>query len=121
MESTNTISTTKPKRQYKRKAVEIKPVEMPVEVPVQKQDIKPVEVPVETKSVEIPEIKPVEVPVQKQETKKKSKRNIDPNKMTYLKAFKIWREKTGYSGLSPKKNTEQYKEIMSILAEHKQK
>jgi len=52
MESTNTITTTKPKRQYKRKTVEIKPVEVkPVEVPVQKQEIKP---------AEIPEIKPVE-------------------------------------------------------------
>lgn len=51
MESTNTI-TTKPKRQYKRKAVEIKPVEIkPVEAPVEKQEIKP---------AEIPEIKPVE-------------------------------------------------------------
>ena len=100
MESTNTISTTKPKRQYKRKAVEIKPVET--------QEIKPIE----TKQVEITEINPVEAPVEKQETKKKSKRNIDPNKMTYLKAFSIWKQKTGYSGLSPQKNTEQYHQIM---------
>ena len=83
---------------------------MPVEVPVQKQEIKTVEVPIEKQ-----EIKTVEVPVEKQETKKKAKRNVDPAKMTYLKAFKIWREKTGYSGLSPQKNTEQYKQIMSIL------
>ena len=64
MESTNTI-TTKPKRTYKRKSVEIKPVEMPV----QKQEIKPIETkqveipeikPIETKPVEIPEIKPIE-------------------------------------------------------------
>ena len=64
MESTNTIST-KPKRQYKRKAVEVKSVEMPV----QKQEIKPIETkqvevteikPVETKPVEITEIKPIE-------------------------------------------------------------
>jgi hypothetical protein len=41
--------------------------------------------------------------------------------MTYLKAFAMWREKNNYTGLSPKKDTDQYKEIMAILAEHKQK
>lgn len=113
MESTNTISTTKPKRQYKRKAVEIKPVEMQEIKPIETKQVEITEInPVETKPVEIPEIKPVEAPVEKQETKKKSKRNIDPNKMTYLKAFSIWKQKTGYSGLSPQKNTEQYHQIM---------
>lgn len=115
-----TTVITKPKRKYTRKA---KPVEVPVEVPV---EITPIEVPVEIKSevVKPEEIKQDEV--KQDETKpdektKKRKRNVNPDTMTYLKAFKIWKEKTGYRGLSPKKDTDQYKQIMVILNEHKKK
>lgn len=120
MESTNTI-VTKPKRVYKRKADEVKPVEIkPVEikqVEVKSIEIKPSEVKVE-------ESKPTFTDVIKTNTEtntKKKKRNIDPNKMTYLKAFSIWKQKTGYSGLSPKKNTDEYNQVMAILNEHKNK
>ena len=61
MESTNTITTTKPKRQYKRKAVEVKSVEIPEIKPIETKQVEITEIkPVETKSVEIPEIKPIE-------------------------------------------------------------
>lgn len=59
--------------------------------------------------------------VLEKKSRKKVKRVIDPAKMTYLKAFAIWREKNNYSGLSPKKNTKEYEEIMQILNEHKAK
>ena len=41
--------------------------------------------------------------------------------MTYLKAFSIWKQKNNYHGLSPKKDTDEYKQVMAILNEHKQK
>jgi hypothetical protein len=60
MESTDTITTTKPKRQYRRKAVEV-PVEIPEIKPIETKQVEITEIkPVETKSVEIPEIKPIE-------------------------------------------------------------
>jgi ribosomal protein L3 len=93
MESIDT--TTKPKRTYKRKAggtsvpsVEAKPIE--IIKPVEVVEVKPVEVKsVEVKPVEVVEVKPVEVVAETStETKtKKKKRNINPDAMTYLKAF----------------------------------
>jgi hypothetical protein len=100
MESIDTI-VTKPKRQYTRKLKggTVVPPTKPIEI------IKPVEV-VEVKPIEVVETKPVEVV----ETKtKKKKRNINPDTMTYLKAFAIWRQKNNYHGLSPKKDTDEYK------------
>jgi hypothetical protein len=37
--------------------------------------------------------------------------------MTYIKAFALWREKNNYSGLSPKRDSKEYQEIMTILRE----
>ena len=53
--------------------------------------------------------------------KKRKPRTVDPTKMTYIKAFQIWREKQEpkYVGLSPKKGTPEYDEIMKILRENK--
>jgi hypothetical protein len=51
----------------------------------------------------------VVVPIEASDVQtKKKKRNIDPHKMTYLKAFSIWKQKNNYSGLSPKKYTDEY-------------
>lgn len=58
----------------------------------------------------------------KSKRKYRKKRNIDPNKTTFLTAFSLWKEKNKYSGiLSPKRGTEEHKQIMNILNEHKQK
>ena len=85
MESANTI-ITKPKRTYKRKAFEGGTVVPPTKS-IEVVEVKPVEVkPVEIKPIEV---KPVEVVAETNtETKtKKKKRNINPDAMTYLKAF----------------------------------
>jgi len=39
--------------------------------------------------------------------------------MTYIKALGIYRKQTGHKGISPKKGTKEYEEIMKILREHK--
>ncbi len=79
---TKVVVEDKPKRQYKKRAV---------------LDVK---------------LKDNESVVLEKKSRKKVKRVIDPSKMTYLKAFAIWREKHDYSGLSPKKGTKEYDEIM---------
>ena len=88
---TKVVVEDKPKRQYKKRAV---------------LDAK---------------LKDNESVVLEKKSRKKIKRVIDPSKMTYLKAFAIWRGKNNYSGLSPKKSTKEYNEIMEILNEHKSK
>jgi len=35
--------------------------------------------------------------------------------MTYIKAFNMWKKTTGHKGISPKKNTKEYDEIMAIM------
>lgn len=39
--------------------------------------------------------------------------------MTYIKALAIWKQKSGHKGISPKKGTEAYEEVMKIMREHK--
>jgi len=41
--------------------------------------------------------------------------------MTYLKAFSIWKQKNDYHGLGPRRGTDEYKQVMAILNEHKNK
>ncbi len=53
------------------------------------------------------------------EKKVKKKRNINPDTMTYIKALKMWKEKTGNKGISPKKDSKEYQEIIAIMNEHK--
>lgn len=53
--------------------------------------------------------------------KKKKKRNINPETMTYIKALALYRTKSGHKGISPKKGTKEYDEIIKIMKEHKSK
>lgn len=39
--------------------------------------------------------------------------------MTYIKALALYKSKTGHKGISPKKGTKEYDEIMKIMREHK--
>ena len=58
-----------------------------------------------------------DVVIAKKEKKEKKKRVIDPSKMTYIKAFSMWKQRQDpqYVGLSPKRFTKEYDEIMKIL------
>jgi len=39
--------------------------------------------------------------------------------MTYIKALAMWKKQSGYKGISPKKGTKEYDEVMKIMKEHK--
>ena len=49
------------------------------------------------------------------EKKEKKKRVINPETMTYLKAFSIYKKETGHKGISPKKGSAEYDEIIKIM------
>jgi hypothetical protein len=55
------------------------------------------------------------------EKKEKKKRNINPETMTYIKALALYRTKSGHKGISPKKGTKEYDEVIKIMKEHKSK
>jgi hypothetical protein len=61
-------------------------------------------------SKEAPELEEVkEVPtILVPEKKEKKKRVINPDTMTYLKAFAIYKKETGHKGISPKKGSDEY-------------
>ena len=67
----------------------------------------------------------IEEPVQSlelhkvEEKKEKKKRNINPDTMTYIKALSIWKKENGHKGISPKKGTKEYDQIMKIMKDHK--
>ena len=39
--------------------------------------------------------------------------------MTYLKAFALYKKETGHKGISPKKGSDEYEQIMKIMKEGK--
>lgn len=41
--------------------------------------------------------------------------------MTYIKALALYRTKSGHKGISPKKGTKEYDEVIKIMKEHKSK
>jgi hypothetical protein len=53
------------------------------------------------------------------EKKEKKKRNINPDTMTYLKAFAIYKKETGHKGISPKKGSKEYEAIIKIMTDGK--
>lgn len=75
------------------------------------------------KSKEMEEVK--EVPEMEDSTilvaekKEKKKRNINPDTMTYLKAFAIYKKETGHKGISPKKGSKEYEAIIKIMTDGK--
>jgi len=70
--------------------------------------------PRKSKLVELEEHKesPIEMVSEKKE---KKKRVINPDTMTYLKAFAIYKKETGHKGISPKKGSKEYDEIIKIM------
>jgi hypothetical protein len=56
---------------------------------------------------------------EKKEKKEKKKRNINPETMTYIKALALWKKQSGHKGISPKKGSKEYDEVMKIMKEHK--
>jgi hypothetical protein len=72
-----------------------------------------------------PVAEPIVEPVQQvQEVlapKEKKKRNLNPDTMTYIKALAIWKEGSGKKGISPKKGSGEYDEVMKILRERQAK
>lgn len=62
---------------------------------------------------------PVHNPIEQPAKVEKKKRNVNPNTMTYIKALALYKSKTGHKGISPKKGTKEYDEIMKIMREHK--
>jgi hypothetical protein len=74
--------------------------------------------PVKVKPVEMEEMK--ESPSQiVPEKKEKKKRVINPETMTYIKALAIFKKETGHKGISPKKGSKEYEEIMKIMKDGK--
>jgi len=53
------------------------------------------------------------------EKKEKKKRTINPDTMTYLKAFSIYKKETGHKGISPKKGSKEYEAIIKIMTDGK--
>jgi hypothetical protein len=53
------------------------------------------------------------------EKKEKKKRTINPETMTYLKAFSIYKKETGHKGISPKKGSKEYEAIIKIMKDGK--
>lgn len=49
----------------------------------------------------------------------KIKQIADPNKMTFMKAMSIWRQKTGHKGIAPKKDSPEYHAVMKIMKDGK--
>jgi len=70
--------------------------------------------PRKSKLVEIEEHKESPI-VMVAEKKEKKKRVINPLTMTYLKAFAIYKKETGHKGISPKKGSKEYDEIIKIM------
>ena len=81
--------------------------------------------PRKTKPVEIEELKAPEMEEKKgptilvPEKKEKKKRTINPDTMTYLKAFSIYKKETGHKGISPKKGSKEYEAIIKIMKDGK--
>ena len=71
----------------------------------------------ENKASEMGEIKAPIILVP--EKKEKKKRTINPDTMTYLKAFAIYKKETGHKGISPKKGSKEYEEIIKIMKDGK--
>jgi hypothetical protein len=38
--------------------------------------------------------------------------------MTYIKALALWKKESGHKGISPKKGSKEYDEVMKIFREH---
>lgn len=69
---------------------------------------------------EVPEMEVKEAPtILVAEKKEKKKRNINPDTMTYLKAFAIYKKETGHKGISPKKGSKEYEAIIKIMTDGK--
>jgi hypothetical protein len=66
---------------------------------------------------EVPEMEDSTILVD--EKKEKKKRNINPDTMTYLKAFAIYKKETGHKGISPKKGSKEYEAIIKIMTDGK--
>lgn len=78
--------------------------------------------PPKSKAVKMEEIKAPEMEaptILVPEKKEKKKRNINPDTMTYLKAFSIYKKETGHKGISPKKGSKEYEAILKIMKDGK--
>ena len=109
METTSTKKMRVRKVKVETKPVETTPVQTQTEEKAKEEDKRVESIPIKLEKNETKE-----TAVKKE---KKKKRVVDESKMTYLKAFSIWKQKNNYSGLSPKKNSKEYDEIMTILKE----
>jgi hypothetical protein len=63
----------------------------------------------------VEQVQEVQIDFPLPEKKEKTKRNINPDTMTYIKALAIFRKNSGHKGISPKKGTKEYDEIMKIM------
>ena len=69
--------------------------------------------------METVKIEPTKMEPVKKEKKEKKKRNVNPDTMTYIKALSIYKQQTGHKGISPKKGSKEYDEIIKIMKEGK--
>ena len=53
--------------------------------------------------------------------KEKKKRNLNPDTMTYIKALALWKKESGKTGISPKKGSDEYDQVMKIFRDHQGK
>ena len=71
---------------------------------------------IEMPSAEMPKMKKVKEPKEKKVKEPKEKK---PRAYSFIQAFAEWRKEKNWTGLCPKKGTEEYDEIRKIYEDHR--